>query len=104
MASREISCDPYPKGRDSIHQQPNFHRKDSDIVATCVVCSTQNAPWSLWCVRCRAHLTHPNAGRLASPGRRLAAEVLELVVVVVMVLISYAVAESLASPKTLATT
>lgn len=73
-------------------------------MATCVVCSTQNAPWSLWCVRCRAHLTHPNAGRLASPGRRLAAEVLELVVVVVMVLIAFVVAESLASPKTLATT
>ena len=52
-------------------------------MATCASCKAEVSPGTRWCGLCRSHTVDPQVGRLASPIKRLAANVLDLVVPVV---------------------
>ena len=53
-------------------------------MATCPSCDAELLPGSRWCGICRKNIVNPKLGRLASPGKRLAAYVLDLLVPVVV--------------------
>lgn len=46
-------------------------------MAKCPSCQTEVVPGTRWCALCHANIVDPAIGKLASPGRRLAAHVLD---------------------------
>lgn len=47
-------------------------------MASCPSCHTEVVPGTRWCAICHSNVVNPELGRLASPGKRLAAYVLDL--------------------------
>ena len=48
--------------------------------ASCPSCNTEVSPGTRWCLICHTNLVHRETGRLASPGKRLGACVLDILV------------------------
>lgn len=61
-------------------------------MASCPLCNAEVAPGSRWCGICRTNVLNPKVGRLASPGRRLGAYVLDLLVPMMALVLVFAVA------------
>lgn len=57
----------------------------------CQSCNSEVASGARWCSICHANTVNPGIGRLASPGRRLGATILDLIVPVVVVFLISAV-------------
>ena len=51
-----------------------------DVMASCVRCDSEVPAGSRWCRICHVNVVRPEVGQLASPGKRLAAYVLDLVI------------------------
>ena len=49
-------------------------------MSNCVQCGSEAAAGSRWCAVCHTSIVYPEVGRLASPGKRLGAYVLDLLV------------------------
>jgi len=58
----------------------------------CGSCGTEVAPGSRWCGICRTNVLNQSIGRLASPGKRLGAHVLDMAMPVVALLVIFTVA------------
>ena len=56
-------------------------------MGTCPSCNADIAPGTRWCGLCHVNTVNPQVGRLASPGKRLAAYVLDLLIPAVSALI-----------------
>lgn len=53
-------------------------------MTSCPSCNANSRPDSHWCGICRTHLSNPRLGRLASPGKRLGAYLLDGVIPVLV--------------------
>jgi uncharacterized RDD family membrane protein YckC len=56
-------------------------------MANCPSCSAEVAPGTRWCGICRTNVLNPRIGRLASPGKRLGAYFLDLLVTLVVLVL-----------------
>ena len=61
-------------------------------MATCSSCNAEVAPGTRWCNICHTNVVNPSLGKLASPGKRLGAFVLDLVIPVAALILIVAVA------------
>lgn len=61
-------------------------------MATCSSCNAEVAPGTRWCGICHTNIVNPSMGRLASPGKRLGAYFLDLLVPVVALFLILVVA------------
>ena len=59
---------------DSINDRQEAHK-----MAQCPSCNREVAGDARWCSMCHGHVSDPQVGRLASPGRRLGAYILDMV-------------------------
>ena len=57
--------------------------REGQIMANCPSCNADVLVGSRWCGICRTNVVNPEIGRLASPGKRLGAYVLDLLVPIV---------------------
>ena len=49
-------------------------------MATCSSCNAEVVPGTRWCNICHTNVVNPSLGKLASPGKRLGAFILDLVI------------------------
>lgn len=61
-------------------------------MANCPSCNADVAAGSRWCSICHTNVLNPGIGRLASPGRRLGAYILDLFVPLVALFLIFVVA------------
>ena len=61
-------------------------------MATCPSCQAEATPGFRWCGICHANVVNPKIGHLASPGRRLGAHFLDLLVPVISLFFIFIVA------------
>ena len=61
-------------------------------MATCSSCNAEVVPGTRWCNICHTNIVNPSLGKLASPGKRLGAFVLDLATPVVALFLMFAVA------------
>ena len=59
--------------------------------ANCSSCNAEVVPGTRWCGICHTNIINPSVGKLASPGRRLGAYVLDLVIPVVALILVFTV-------------
>ena len=64
---------------DLVDLAPDSAWKGSDVMAICSSCKGEVAAGMRWCGICHANVVNPEAGRLASPGKRLGAYFLDLI-------------------------
>jgi len=60
-------------------------------MANCPSCNAEVAPSTRWCVLCRTNVLNQRIGRLASPGKRLGAYFLDLLVPIVALFLIFVV-------------
>lgn len=58
---------------------------------SCPSCNAHGAPGSHWCNSCRVHLSDPALGRLSTPGKRLGAYLLDVVIPTIGAVVGLAV-------------
>ncbi len=61
-------------------------------MVTCSSCNAEVVPGTRWCNICHTNVVNPSLGKLASPGKRLGAFVLDLVIPVTALFLMIAVA------------
>ena len=61
-------------------------------MAMCPSCNTETVPGSRWCGICHTNLVNPAIGRLASPGKRFGAYILDGVIPMVAIIVMLAIA------------
>lgn len=61
-------------------------------MSVCVSCNANLAAGNRWCGICYTHVGNPEIGRLASPGRRLGAFLLDMLIATITWLVAFAVA------------
>lgn len=61
-------------------------------MANCSSCNAEVAPGTRWCSICHTNVVNPAIGRLASPGKRLAAYFLDLLLPIVALILIFMVA------------
>ncbi|MCB2213470.1 RDD family protein [bacterium] len=54
-------------------------------MAVCAACNAEVAPGSRWCSVCHTNVQDPEAGKLASPAKRLIAYILDLIIPVIAI-------------------
>lgn len=69
-------------------------------MAHCSSCNTEVPPGARWCSICHTNLVNPSIGRLASPGRRLGAYFLDILVFFVAAILSLMVVRATVSEET----
>ena len=61
-------------------------------MAACPSCNAEVVPGTRWCNLCHTNVVNPSLGKLASPGKRLGAWLLDLVIPVVAFILIFTVA------------
>jgi uncharacterized RDD family membrane protein YckC len=73
--------------------RPTIRRVSKEIVPECRVCRTVLPPDARWCVKCGLNTMSHVHGKLASPGRRLAATAIDYVIPIGAVVATWSMAD-----------
>ena len=82
-----LRCRPISEGvpwRKSIH-----HVQEGNAMSACPSCNTDYAAGARWCSICHTNVVNPEIGRLASPGKRLGAYIVDYLVLTLIVTLYY---------------